>query len=254
MRAWVPVLPALLLLALAVGGVHPAGAEEAPPSAEERQRLERGEIVYRAGAALRDGVAVSGARGAIAFVRIPTGPAPVWAILTTPREYPRIFPGKSVQVLEESPGGSLVRTDGKVGPFEFSYSARYHFHAETRVIEWHLDPSRDNDVFDDHWGWWRLVPEAGGTLVVYAIGSVPSSGSPWLHSSSGAGSPARSAPCATPPCSATAPRSRREPARDRGRSGHGRRSRPGSSVATSSWAARTRRPGGAQLSRVSARA
>jgi uncharacterized protein YndB with AHSA1/START domain len=173
------VLPALLLLALAAGSVPPARGEETPPSAEERHRLERGEIVYRAGAALRNGVAVSGARGAIAFVRIPTGPAPVWAILTAPREYPRIFPGlRSVQVVEESPGGSLVRTDGKVGPFEFSYYARYHFYAETRVIEWRLDPTRENDVFDDHWGWWRLVPEPGGTLVVYAIGSVPSSWQP----------------------------------------------------------------------------
>ncbi|PYM56251.1 MAG: hypothetical protein DMD79_21810, partial [Candidatus Rokuibacteriota bacterium] len=129
MRA--PVL-ALLLQVLAVGLATPVRAEEGPPSEAERQRLERGEIVYRIGAAPREGVAVPGARGAVAFVRIPTGPEPVWAILTAPRGYPEIFPGlRRVEILEEHPGAWLLRTDGKVGPFEFSYHSRYRLHPET---------------------------------------------------------------------------------------------------------------------------
>jgi uncharacterized protein YndB with AHSA1/START domain len=173
------ILAALLLQVLAAGLATPVRAEEARPSEEERQRLERGEIVYRVGAAPREGVAVAGARGAVAFVRIPTGPEPVWAILTAPRGYPEIFPGlRRVEILEETLGAWLVRTDGKVGPFEFSYHSRYRLHPETRLIEWRLDTTRENDVFEDNWGWWRLVPGPGGTLVVYAIGSVPSSWQP----------------------------------------------------------------------------
>jgi hypothetical protein len=115
----------------------------------------------------------------VAFVRVPVAPEVVWAILLTPRVYAEIFPGlRAVEILEESPAGWLIKTDGKVGPFEFSYYTRYRIAADTRTLVWRLDPGRDNDVFDDNWGWWRLVPEPDGTLVVYAIGSVPSSWQP----------------------------------------------------------------------------
>jgi len=169
----------LLLLGLALGRTAAAEPETAVPSADERRRLVRGEVVYRAGAAPRDGAAVSGARGGVAFVRVPTGPEPVWALLMAPRRYPEIFPGlRTVEILEESAGAWLLRTEGKVGPFEFSYYTRHQIRSEARTIVWRLDPTRDNDVFDDNWGWWQLVPEDGGTLVVYAIGSVPSSWQP----------------------------------------------------------------------------
>jgi hypothetical protein len=136
-------------------------------------------VVFRAGAASREGAAVAGARGGIAFVRVPTGPEPVWAILVTPRRYPDIFTAiREVEVLEESPDAWLVRTDGKFGPFTFRYHTRYRVSPESRTISWRLDPTRDNDVFEDNWGWWQLVPETGGTLVVYAIGSIPSSWQP----------------------------------------------------------------------------
>lgn len=173
-------LARLLMLTLGLGlAVARAEGAEPNPSGDERQRLLQGEVVYRSGAAPRDGVVVTGARGAVAFVRVPTGPEPLWAILTAPRRYPEIFPGlRAVEILEESPGAWLLKTEGKVGPFEFSYYTRYQIRPETRTIAWRLDTTRDNDVFDDNWGWWRLAPEDGGTLVVYAIGSVPSSWQP----------------------------------------------------------------------------
>src|SRR5262249_8534865 len=156
-----------------------AGTPTASPSADERQRLARGEVVYRVGAPPRDGAVIAGARGAVAFVRVPTGPDPIWSILTQPRGYPEIFPGlRSVEVLEASETAWLVRTEGRVGPFGFHYHTRYRVQPDERTIAWRLDPTRDNDVFDDNWGWWQLVPEDGGTLVVYAIGSVPSSWQP----------------------------------------------------------------------------
>jgi hypothetical protein len=167
------LLAGLLLLAV------PAGAADPTPSREERQRLARGEVVFRAGAAPRDGAAVAGARGGIAFVRVPTGPEPIWALLVAPRRYPEIFTAiREVKVLEETPDAWLVRTDGQFGPFTFRYHTRYRARAESRTITWRLDPSRDNDVFDDNWGWWQLGPEPGGTLVTYAIGSIPSSWQP----------------------------------------------------------------------------
>jgi uncharacterized protein YndB with AHSA1/START domain len=170
------VLVALLAL---VAGALAAPAGGPMPTAEERQRLTQGEVVFRSGAAPRDGVLVPGARGGSAFVKVPTGPDPVWAILTTPRRYPEIFSSlQTVEVLEETPAAWLIRMDGKVGPFEFSYYTRYRIDPEARTLVWRLEPGRDNDVFDDHWGSWRLVPEDGGTLVVYAIGSIPSSWQP----------------------------------------------------------------------------
>ena len=163
-----------VVLALAAA-VVPASS----PSPEERQRLAKGEVVYRVGAAPRDGAVVPGARGAVAFVRVPTGPEPIWAILTEPARYPEIFPGlRAVEVLESSEQAWLLKTEGKVGPFSFRYFTRYQLDPDTRTMTWRLDTTRDNDVFDDNWGWWQLVPEDGGTRVVYAIGSVASSWQP----------------------------------------------------------------------------
>ncbi|HEV8674867.1 MAG TPA: SRPBCC family protein [Methylomirabilota bacterium] len=175
-----PIGRGVLLGLFALAAVaHAAPAGEPTPTAEERQRLNQGEVVYRVGAAPRDGAAVPGARGGVAFVRVPTGPDPIWAILTAPRRYPEIFPGlRTVEVLEESLAAWLLRTDGKVGPFTFSYHTRYRIDPEARTLVWRLDTTRDNDVFDDNWGWWRLVPDERGTLVVYAIGSIPSSWQP----------------------------------------------------------------------------
>jgi len=177
----------LAALALAAGTLAgPAGVRAdtdafatAPPTPAERSQLDRGDVVYRSGAAPRDGVAVPRARGAIAMVRVPGDPAPVWAILTTPRRYPEIFPGlRAVELLEETPAAWLLRTEGKVGPFEFRYHTRYDLRPEAHLITWRLDQTRDNAVFRDNWGWWRLLPEEGATVVVYAIGSVPSSWQP----------------------------------------------------------------------------
>ena len=166
----------LLAAALALAAaVVPASS----PSPEERQRLAKGEVVYRVGAAPRDGAVVPGARGAVAFVRVPTGPDPIWAILTEPARYPEIFPGlRAVEVLESSERAWLLKTEGKVGPFSFRYFTRYQLDPDVWTMTWRLDTTRDNDVFDDNWGWWQLVPEDGGTLVVYAIGSVASSWQP----------------------------------------------------------------------------
>ena len=172
-------LAGLAGLALGLAAGLAAGAPAPSLSADERQRLAKGEVVYRVGAVPRDGVAVPGARGGIAFVRVPAGPEAIWTILTQPRRYPEIFPGlRSVEVLDASETAWLIRTDGKVGPFSFSYHTRYRLQPEERTIAWRLDPTRENDVFDDNWGWWQLVPEAGGTLVIHAMGSVPSSWQP----------------------------------------------------------------------------
>jgi ribosome-associated toxin RatA of RatAB toxin-antitoxin module len=163
-----------VVLALAAASVPAAS-----PTSEERQRLVQGEVVYRVGAAPRDGASVPGARGAVAFVRVPAGPDAIWAILTEPARYPEIFPGlRTVEVLESSERAWLIKTDGKFGPFSFRYFTRYQLEPEARTMTWRLDSTRENDVFDDNWGWWQLVPEEGGTLVVYAIGSVASSWQP----------------------------------------------------------------------------
>jgi hypothetical protein len=163
------------VLALAVS----AGAADPAPTPRERQRLAQGEVVFRAGAAPRDGTTVDGARGGVAFVRVPTGPEPVWAILVAPRRYPEIFTAiREVELLEDGPAAWLIRTDGKFGPFTFHYYTRYRVQPESRIISWRLDPTRENDVFEDNWGWWQLAAEPGATLVTYAFGSIPSGWQP----------------------------------------------------------------------------
>jgi hypothetical protein len=115
----------------------------------------------------------------VAVVRVPTGPGPVWALLVAPRRYPEIFPGlRAVEVLEATPTTWLLRTEGKVGPFEFRYHTRYLVRPEARRLQWRLDRALDNDVFADSWGWWELRPDGAATDVVYAIGSIPSSWQP----------------------------------------------------------------------------
>jgi ribosome-associated toxin RatA of RatAB toxin-antitoxin module len=166
-------------LVAAVLALAAASVPASVPSPEERPRLVQGEVVYRVGAAPRDGATVPGARGAVAFVRVPTPPEPIWAILTEPARYPEIFPGlRAVEVLESSERAWLLKTEGKFGPFSFRYFTHYQLEPEARTIAWRLDRTRENDVFDDNWGWWQLVPEDGGTVVVYAIGSVASSWQP----------------------------------------------------------------------------
>jgi hypothetical protein len=160
----------------AAGAAAPLGPALSP---DERAGLARGDVVHRGNAAPRDGVTVPGARGGTALVRVAAGPEAIWTILTAPRRYPEIFPGlRAVAVLEEAPAAWLLRTEGKVGPFEFRYHTRYELHPAARLIVWRLDRTRDNDVFEDHWGSWRLVPDEASTLVVYAIGSVPASWQP----------------------------------------------------------------------------
>jgi uncharacterized protein YndB with AHSA1/START domain len=168
-------------LAVALGLLLGPATGTQPPalSADERQRLARGEVVYRDGPPPRDGVPVSGARGAVSFVRVPTGPEPVWAILTEPTRYPQIFPGlRTVDVLEESAEAWVIRNEGKFGPFGFSYHMRYRLQPADRVLAWRLDKTRENDLWEDNWGWWQLVPEDGATLVVYAMGSIPTGWQP----------------------------------------------------------------------------
>jgi uncharacterized protein YndB with AHSA1/START domain len=177
------VLPVAVIAALAlVVGLAWAPATGTPPpelSADEAKRLAAGEVVYRDGAPPRDGVPVSGARGAVSFVRVPTGPDPVWAILTEPRRYPEVFPGlRVVEVLEESADGWVVRNEGKFGPFAFRYHMRYRLQPADRILAWRLDKTRDNDAWEDNWGFWQLVPEDGATLVVYAMGSIPTGWQP----------------------------------------------------------------------------
>jgi uncharacterized protein YndB with AHSA1/START domain len=173
------VVIAVLAIALALLLGPATGAPPPALSADERQRLTRGEVVYRDGPPPRDGVPVSRARGAVSFVLVPTSPEPVWAILTEPTRYPQIFSGlRTVDVLEESAEAWVIRNEGKFGPFSFRYHMRYRLQPADHILAWRLDPTRENDLWEDNWGFWQLVPEDGATLVVYAMGSIPTGWQP----------------------------------------------------------------------------
>ena len=38
------------------------------------------------------------------------------------------------------------------------------------VLRWELDRDRPNDLFRDHWGYWKVEPWGDGALVTYAMG------------------------------------------------------------------------------------
>jgi hypothetical protein len=131
----------------------------------------------------------------------------------TPRSSPRRARWRSSS-RPGAAGSSAPRC--KFGPFTFRYHTRYRLDPERHLITWRLDTSRDNDVFDDNWGWWQLVADAGERSSPTPTARWHRAGSPSPGFSSGAASSRRWPPSATWPCVAGGPAPPADPPRGEG--------------------------------------
>ena len=73
-------------------------------------------------------------------------------------------------VIEHEADLTLVGYRVTVGLFSFRFFIKNYADAFTHTLRWELDQSRENDLFRDHWGYWKIDPWGEGTLVTYAMG------------------------------------------------------------------------------------
>jgi len=73
------------------------------------------------------------------------------------------------RVIERAAGRTLVSYRIAVGPFSFRFFLNNYADAETHFLRWELDQSRDNDLFREHWGYWKVDEWDDGALVTYAM-------------------------------------------------------------------------------------
>ncbi len=57
-----------------------------------------------------------------------------------------------------------------VGPFTFRFFVDNYADSSAHVLRWQLDHGHDNDLFREHWGYWKVEPWGDGVLVTYAMG------------------------------------------------------------------------------------
>lgn len=156
-----------LLLAVMPG--VPAAAPSLAP--DEGARLQRGEIVFRGEVPPRDGRQIGTGGTALVLIRAPA--EEVWQILTDFEGYGGLFPRvRKSAVVEQRANRTLVQFDLQVGPFSFRFFVNNFARRREHLLWWRLDRQRENDLFQDTWGYWKLDPVRGGVLVTYAMGSV----------------------------------------------------------------------------------
>lgn len=155
------VLVALLSLPLpAPGGI--------PLSPTEQRLLRQGAIVFRRD--LPAGGRRDDAMGGTALALLHADPDSVWRVLVDFPSHAGLFPRvKESAVLERGADRTLVRYLVAVGPFTFRFFVNNYADPSAHLLRWQLDLGRDNHLFRDHWGFWKVEPWEGGVLVTYAM-------------------------------------------------------------------------------------
>jgi uncharacterized protein YndB with AHSA1/START domain len=157
-----------LFLTALISPPTPSGA--AVLSAGDERQLLAGQILYRNDLP-GGGPVESGAMGGTALALLHADRDAVWRTLTDIPGHAGLFPRiTESRVLEQEAGRSLVRYQVAVGPFTFHFFVNTYADARAGLIRWQLDRGRDNDLFRDHWGYWKLEPRQEGVLVTYAMG------------------------------------------------------------------------------------
>lgn len=158
----------LFLFLLAIGDAQDAAARLSL-SRSDLAALKAGEIVFLP--EVPRGRNGSTGIGGTALVYLRSDAETVWEILLDFPGHTRLFPRvKETRVIERLPGRTLVSYRVVVGPFSFRFFLNNYADAEAHVLRWELDQSQDNDLFRDHWGYWKVDQWADGALVTYAMG------------------------------------------------------------------------------------
>src|SRR3972149_878513 len=149
--------PALLALVLLLSLPHPVTADLTLSSTDERL-LRQGRILFKS--EIPAGGAGGGAMGGTALALLQADPDTVWRTLVDFPGHAGLFPRvKESAVLERRGDRTPVR-----------YHVNNSAHAASHLLRWELDRGRDNDLFRDQWGYWKVEPWDQGVLVTYAMG------------------------------------------------------------------------------------
>lgn len=157
-----------VLLLLALGDAREAAARPSL-SARDVSALKAGKILFRP--EVPQGRNGTVGMGGTALAYLQSDPEAVWEVVLDFAGHSKLFPRvKETRVIERAPGRTLVSYRIAVGPFSFRFFLNNYADAETHFLRWELDQSRDNDLFRDHWGYWKLDEWDDGVLVTYAMG------------------------------------------------------------------------------------
>lgn len=158
----------LLLWLMAIADA-PAAAASLPLSPHELRALKTGEILFRP--EIPPGPNGSASIGGTALAYLRSDAETVWEVLVDFPGHPGLFPRvKETRIVERSFARTLVQYRVAIGPFSFRFFLNNYADATAHVLRWELDQGRENDLFRDHWGYWRVDPWSDGVLVTYAMG------------------------------------------------------------------------------------
>lgn len=156
----------VLIAALAIVATWTAAANPFSLSPEQRERLERGEIVVLDVLPPGGG----GAQGGTALARVRATSERVWRVLVDYRGhrglYPRVI---EASVLEADARHALVRYVVGVGPFSFGFHVNNYPQPARQRVEWRLAHEHPNDLFRDSWGYWQIEPRSQDVILTYAM-------------------------------------------------------------------------------------
>ncbi len=160
----------LALLALVVLLLSPhLAASSTVLSDNDATLLRRGAIVFSAD--LPPGPNKDEGMGGTASALLQADTEAVWQTLLDFPGHAGLFPRvKESAVIAHQDNQTLVSYRVAVGLFSFRFFIRNYADPVTHTLRWELDQSRPNDLFRDHWGYWKVHPRGEGTLVTYAMG------------------------------------------------------------------------------------
>lgn len=171
MRARAALMPALAGAVLASSlALAPAGAQEQRGfTAEERRRLDDGELVVRPVARRRGALRLIGGSS---WQVIDLPPEVTWRALCDAGSYDRMLPAaQETRVVAHRPGQRVVRVSHAVGFVSARYHLRMRYDHERRDISFSLDERRPNDL-RAAWGFLSVAPFEGDperSLVSYGV-------------------------------------------------------------------------------------
>ena len=157
-----------LVVAALVSLPLPVTADLTLSSAEQRL-LRQGRIVFKAD--VPAGGTGGSAMGGTAMALLHSDSETIWRTLVDFPGHAGLFPRVTEsRVLEREAERTLVRYRVTVGPFAFQFFINNYADPSSHRLRWQLDRGRDNDLFWDHWGYWKVEPWGEGVLVTYAMG------------------------------------------------------------------------------------
>ena len=163
-----PRLLAGLLALITLSSPFPVTAD-LPLSSIDQQLLREGQILFNTD--IPAGGITQGAEGGTARALLRADTETVWRALVDFPGHAGLFPRvKESAIIEHIADRTLVGYLVSVGPLAFRFFVNNYADSSAHVLRWELARGRNNDLFRDHWGYWKVEPWGRGVLVTYAMG------------------------------------------------------------------------------------